>query len=381
MNVLNSAAIDARAAPNPCCAKSALDLDAAFCEECGKPLLRCMAHAECGGLLDEGDMCPVCVDLDLSLNAGAASSVREGGKLALPLTIRNASNVGRPLFITGLWITEDDAPPREIKLPFERIEPQQTASVAVRTEILKHAGVHQVDLLLAVSTRYQWRQEEYVFSSNIIFPVEPRDPGGPATTINVNANEVGAGFTVYNPTRIEADRSSGAAGKLEPLRLSHKRADVAERDYHKRALEGGIRVPRNATLVWRGFEPGQVPPDGPIVKASGMLIAGRNSRKAGNDVCLRLGEGQDALTLTISRLLFSLYIESGALKLRAEGQYGLVINDTKLRRTETITLKSGDVIRPLVDHPTSLGVRVSFELEHRDVRRIIFTRECTGSAA
>ncbi len=320
-------------------------------------------------------MCPVCVNLELSLNAGAASSVREGGKLALPLTIRNASNVGRPLFITGLWITENDGPPRELKLPFARIEPQQTANVAVRTEILKYAGVHQVDLLIAVSTRYQWRQEEYVFSSNIIFPVEPKDPGGPATTINVNAQEVGAGFTVYNPTRIEADRSAGAPPQIEPLRLSHKRADAAERDYHKRGLDNGIRVPRDVELVWRGFSPDEAPFDGPIVKASGMLIAGRNSRRAGNDICLRVGEGLDELSLSISRLLFSLYIESGAFKLRAEGQYGLKVNDRQLKRTETMTLKSGDVIRPVVKAPSALSISVAFEIEHDDVRRIILTRE------
>lgn len=355
--------------------RSALDLDASFCEECGKPLFRCMAHAECGGLLDEGDMCPVCVAIDLSLNAGAASSVREGGKLALPLNIRNASNVGRPLFVTGLWITDNEAPPREIKLPFERIDPQQTANVAIRTGILKHAGVYQVDLLIGVSTRYQWRQEEYVFSSNIIFPVEPKDPGGPATTINVNAKEVGAGFTVYNPTRIEAARSAGQSVALDPIQLSHKRADAAEREYLKRGLDGVIKVPRNVELIWRGFDRDQVPPDGPIVKASGMLIAGRNSRKSGNDVCLRLGEGQDELSLSISRLLFSLYIESGAFKLRAEGQYGLCVNEEKLRRTETVTLQSGDVIRPLVQDPSALAIKVDFELEHNDVRRIILTRE------
>ncbi|WP_143434570.1 FHA domain-containing protein [Henriciella pelagia] len=375
MNVIGSNASGARAAPAHCCTRSALDLEACFCEECGKPLYRCMAHAECGGLVDDGGMCPVCVNLDLSLNAGAASSVREGGKLALPLTIRNASNVGRPLFVSGLWITEDDAPPREIKLPFERIDPQQTANVAVRTEILKHAGVHQVDLLIAVSTRYQWRQEEFVFSSNIIFPVEPKDPGGPATTINVNANEVGAGFTVYNPTRIEADRSAGAPRQLEPVKLSHKRADAAEREYLKRGFDNGTKVPRNVELIWRGFEHGQVPPDGPIVKPSGMLLVGRNSRQAGNDICLRLAEGQEQLSLSISRLLFSLYIESGAFKLRAEGQHGLCVSDKQLRRTETVILQSGDIIRPLVHNPSVLAIRVDFEIEHRDVRRIILTRE------
>ncbi|MGB3627529.1 MAG: hypothetical protein WA989_16995 [Henriciella sp.] len=381
MNMIRPDVPGANTTPDSCCARSALDLDASFCEECGKPLYRCMAHAECGGLLDEGDMCPVCVNLDLSLNAGTASSVREGGKLALPLTIRNASNVGRPLFITGLWITGDDAPPREIKLPFERIEPQHTANVAVRTEILKHAGVHQVDLLIAVSTRYQWRQEEYVFSSNIIFPVEPKDPGGPATTINVNAQEVGAGFTVYNPTRIEADRSAGAARNIEPVRLSHTRADAAERDYQKRGFEEGIKVPRDVKLIWRGFGPDEAPFDGPIVKPSGMLIAGRSSRKSGNDICLRAGEGQDELSVSISRLLFALYIESGAFKLRAEGQYGLCVNDHELRRTEIITLKSGDVIRPLVQAPSALAIKVAFEIEHGDVRRIVLTRDASETGA
>jgi hypothetical protein len=331
-----------------------------------------MANAECGGLLNKNGMCPVCVNLELSLNAGAASTVREGGRLALPLIVKNASKIGRPVFVTGLWIKEDDGALREVKLPFERLDPQAAANVAVRTSTLDYAGVHQVDLLIAVATRYQWRQEEYVFASYIVFPVEPKEPGGPSTTINVNADEVGAGFTVYNPTRIEAERAAGSAAPAQAVPLKRIHADLAERDLHKRGYKSRIQVPRGVEIAWRGFANGTTPADGPIVKPSGLLLAGRNSVNAGNDVCIRLDD--DALTVTISRLLFSLYTESGRFMLRVEGQFGLRANDTSLERTETAALHHGDIIQPLRKQPEALGIRVDFETEHEKVRRIILTR-------
>lgn len=355
-----------------CCVRSALDIDAAFCDECGRPLIRCMANAECGGLLDANGMCPVCVNLELSLDAGAASTVREGGRLALPLVIRNASKVGRPVFIQGLWIKEDDGELREIKLPFQRLDPQSSANAGVRTSTLDYAGVHQVDLLIAASTRYQWREEQYVFASYILFPVESRTPGGPSTTINVNADAVGAGFTVYNPTRIEAERAAGAAASAAPLPLKMIHADLAERDLKLRGYDSNVQVPRRVELNWRGFQKGTAPFDGPIVKPSGLLLAGRNSVGAGNDLCLRVDD--DALTVTISRLLFSLYTESGRFMLRVDGQYGLRINDQSHERTETVALNHGDVIQPLRKHPEALGISVSFETEHGTVKRIVLTR-------
>lgn len=356
-----------------CCVRSALDVDAAYCDDCGRPLIRCMAHSECGGLLDANGMCPICVNLELSLDAGAASTVREGGRLALPLVIRNASSVGRPIFVKGLWIKEDDGALREIKLPFQRLDPQASANAGVRTSTLDYAGVHQVDLLVAAATRYQWREEQYVFASYILFPVESRNPGGPSTTINVNAEAVGAGFTVYNPTRIEAERAAGSMAASSPLGLKTIHADLAERDLAIRGYDNRVQVPRSVRLVWRGFEKGTAPFDGPIVKPSGLLLAGRNSVSAGNDLCLRVDE--DALTVTISRLLFSLYTESGRFMLRVDGQYGVRINDASHDRTEMVELRHGDLIQPLRKHPEALGISVHFETEHGTVRQIILTRQ------
>ncbi len=361
----------------PCCTRSSLIAEAAFCNDCGRPLFRCMAHADCGSLLDDTGLCGVCVDFELSLDTGAASAVREGGKLALPLLIKNTSTVSRPIFITGLWIKEDDGQLREVPLPFERLDPQSAARAALRTGRLDVAGIHQVDLLVAVSTRYQWREERFVFASYVVFPVEPKDPGGPSTTINVTANEVGAGFTVYNPTRIEADRAAGVSTHSAPMILSVVRADVAERERNLRGYESGLIVPRDVRIAWEGFGEDEVPFEGPIVKPSGLLLAGRKSRDQGNDVCLRVKESleNDQGSLAISRLLFSLYTESGCLMIRVEGQYGLRLNGHSLERTQTASLKDGDLIQVLRKNPDLFGVRVNFEVEHHRVSRIVMTRE------
>ena len=106
-----------------CCVKSALNPNAAFCNDCGRPLYRCMAHAECGALLSDTGICGVCVDLELSLDTGAASTVREGGKLALPLVVKNTSRVGRPVFITGIWISEDEGSGEALPCPSNALDP------------------------------------------------------------------------------------------------------------------------------------------------------------------------------------------------------------------------------------------------------------------
>lgn len=336
-----------------------------------------MAHAECGGLLNDAGMCGVCIDLELSLDTGAASTVREGGKLALPLVVKNASRVGRPVFITGIWIAENDGKHRKVPLPFERLDPQAAARAAIRTGRLDHAGVHQVDLLIAVATRYQWREERHVFASYIVFPVEPGDPGGPSTTINVTADQVGAGFTVYNPTRIEADRAAGLETHAAPVGLNVIRADAAERELKQRGYQDGLLVPRGVEIAWSGFGEDHAPFDGPIAKPSGLLLAGRKSRVDGNDVCLRIttDDGDDPQSKAISRLMFSLYTESGQFMLRVEGQYGLRVNGQSYERTENVPLQHGDEIQVLRKKPDALTIQVNFEIQHQKVSRIRMIRK------
>lgn len=363
-----------------CCVKAALTPEAEFCTTCGKPLIRCTAAAECGSLLDDAGMCPVCVRPELKLDAGAAATVREGGKLALPLMISNASTIGRPLFVTGLWMKEDDGDLHEITLPFQRLEPGASANVAIRTGVLDYAGVHQVDLLIAVATRYQWFEEEYVFASSIMFPVESKDPAAPVTNINVSGKEIGAGLTIYNPTRIENDRAAGIETHQRSIPLRKTRADEEERRQQKRGYPDRLYVPRDVQFEWKGFGETYVPFDGPALAPGGLLSFGRNSRDSdsgANDVQLAVGgkgELNEAATLHISRHHFTLYIASGRLMLRVDSQFGLRVNDQSYGRTKTVILKHGDTITPLRKSPDSLRLTVQFESNNETVTRIIVRR-------
>jgi len=368
------------AAQSVCCTRSALDPEAGFCNDCGKPLFRCMASAECGSLLDDAGLCPVCVRPQLALDAGAAATVREGGKLALPLTITNAATIGRPLFITGLWVREEDGGLREIELPFKRLEPGATANVGVRTGRLDYAGTHQVDLLIAAATRFEWREEKYLFSSAIIFPVESKDQSGPVTNVTVNADQVGAGFTVYNPTRIESDRAAGLDSHLKPVKLSIKRADQAERRLGLRGYSSGVQVPRRVAFEWAGFDQEHAPFDGPILKPSGLICCGRNATNlatGANDVRLAVSgpNGLDeARSLAVSRQHFTLYTESGRLMLRVDSQFGLRVNGDAYGRTKTVVLNDGDTITPLRKMPNALALSVTFETQQETVTRIMLRR-------
>ena len=365
---------------SPCCQSSARIEGATFCEDCGKPLLRCMAAHECGSLLDPTGFCPVCVQPRLTLDAGAASSVREGGKLALPLSLTNASPAARTIFINAMWMREDATELREIPLTFKRLDAGASASLAVRTDVLKHAGQHQVDILMAISSRYEWREEEFVLSSSIIFPVESKDPSGPQTNINVNASEVGAGFTIYNPTRIESERDGETRTHLTSVDLRLVRADLAETELKRRGYDSGLQVPRNVVFDWVGFDDGQTPFEGPIQRPSGFLSFGRNSRdleENANDVRLVVSgddKRADAINMSISRQHFSLYTENGRLRLRVASQSGLLVNDDRYSRGELVTLHDGDVIRPLRKAPGALGVQVQFERSRDLVNRIRMVR-------
>jgi len=89
-----------------CCHKTVSRSEAGFCPECGQPAIRCMAHSECGSLLNSRDRCEVCVWPELILDAGAMVDVRRGGVMSLPLTVTNQSPVGLPLFVTAIHVRE-----------------------------------------------------------------------------------------------------------------------------------------------------------------------------------------------------------------------------------------------------------------------------------
>ncbi len=363
-----------------CCFKASLDRNATFCDTCGAPLMRCMATDECGGLLDETGRCPVCVVPEISLDAGSASSIRVGGTLALPLIVTNASPVGRPLFIEEMWIKGDESELRKIDLPFQRLNSGATGEVGLRTGVLETEGLHRFDIIVVVATRYLWREERYAFTTSIAIPVDPEGPAEIVQNYNIQADAIGAGMTIYNPTRIQQEREAGIATHAEPIPLTLRRADTLERSLGHRGYEGTYAVPRSTSLVWQGFDKGQAPLDGPIRTVSGVLSVGRasNSPEGGlNDVRLVIGQDgkvDEAASVHISRRHFQLFIQNDRLKLRVESQNGLRINGETHRRGTVLILNDGDIIHPLVRQPDAVSVSVHFEIQHDEVDRIVLRR-------
>ena len=366
--------------PAKCCFRASLERDATFCDECGSPLQRCMATDECGGLLDAGGCCPVCVAPDLSLDAGSASSIRAGGTLALPLLVSNQSPVGRPLFVEEMWFKGGDGEMKKVDLTFQRLNPGTTSEVGLRTGVLETTGLHRFDVHLVVATRHLWREERYVFTAAIVIPVEPEDATEVVQNYNIQADAIGAGLTIYNPTRIQKEREQGIAKHAEPIRLTLRRADALDRAMGHRGYPSGLAVTKSTSLIWKGFDARHVPIDGPIRNATGVLEIGR-AASAGegglNDVRLvisRNGETDEERTVHISRRHFQLFIENDRLMLRVESQNGLIINDAAHRRGKMVMLSDGDVIQPLVREPGSMAVRVQFETQHDEVHRITLQR-------
>lgn len=366
--------------PGKCCFRASLERSATFCDECGSPLQRCMATDECGGLLDAGGCCPVCVAPDLCLDAGSASSIRAGGSLALPLLISNQSPVGRPVMIEEMWVKGSDGAPRKVDLTFQRLNSGTTAEVGLHTGVLATTGLHRFDVHLVVATRHLWREERYVFTAAIVIPVEPEEAGEIVQNYNIQADAIGAGLTIYNPTRIQKEREAGIAKHAEPIRLTLRRADALERTLGHRGYPSGLVVTKSASLVWKGFDAGHAPMDGPIRNATGVLEIGRAASAAEgglNDVRLvfsRNGARDDERSLNISRRHFQLFIENDRLMLRVESQNGLSVNDQPYRRGKMVIVSDGDVIQPLVRATGDIAIRVQFETQHDEVHTITLQR-------
>lgn len=361
-----------------CCYTSALDRNATFCGDCGKPLMRCMAAEECAGLLDDRGLCTVCVAPYLQVDAGALTVAKVGGAVALPMSIGNLSGVQRPLFVTGLWSREASGPWREESLGWERLDAGESRPMSVVANQIERAGAHGLQLLVAMASRWRWRQENFAFIANLTLMVEdPSSDKGPV--VNIGGESAGHGNLVYISGKNESKPTLQQSDQAVPLPLI--RAEREERRLGLRGLDADNWVPRNAEFSWVGFGEGDAPFDGPIMTQDGMLAVGRSStRRHSGEGDVRLlvfapsGELDETSSRLISRRHFELYIESDRLILRVTAGSGLRVNGNAYGEGKMVRLADGDVIAPIVSSPEMLGLRVSFRVEHGSARRITFQR-------
>ncbi len=367
---------------SPCCHRTALELTALWCDECGLALARCQAFAECGGLLDSSGSCPICIAPVLTLDPGGVREAKVGASLSLPLVLSNGSRVGRPLFLKGLWTREAGGEWSSVEVPWERLEAGAQAPLHIRAKSLDQAGVHQIEILLALGTRWRWREEVVAFSAGLALTIEQEE----ALTVQQNINDGGdqpqAGGTVYAPLRVNfgGDRPEGhAPSRTEPLALV--RASNLERTFGLRGYGDGTTVSRLARLQWKGFRPGEAPADGPIANADGLLVLGRSrTQSTGGPNSVRLlandatGVVDEEASRAISRQHLSLCIENGRVMLRVESDLGAWVNGRQIERGSMVALQDGARSSPISREKGRLAASVGLETNHGVVDAVTLTR-------
>ena len=362
----------------PCCYTSALDEDATFCAECGKPLLRCMAFEECGGLVDDGGLCTVCVSPELQIAEGAQMAASVGGALAMPLQIGNQSGVGRPLYVKSVRMREGAGEWREADLGWERLHAGEQRPLTVRADALERSGVHDLEVMVTVSSRWRWREESFVFRTTLTLDVKA-DAGTAGPVVNIGGESAGHGNTVYISGQSGKDGQDTRSRDAVDLRLL--RAEKEERRLGLRGTSETVWVPRGARLAWEGFPETETPFPGPIVTSDGILAAGRSrTRRMGGPGDLRLlvrgGDGtlDEELSQLVSRRHFEFYIECDRLVLRVTGSGGVAVNGKGYGRDKVVQLEDGDEISPLRDAERALRLKVQFRTEHGRVNDITIRR-------
>ena len=370
---------------SPCCYQHAVTADAVFCGECGKPLLRCMAFQECGGLVGDDGCCPVCVKPQLFLDKDAVTEVKIGGVLVLPLVFYNASGVARPLFVTDLWVREGDGPRRRVELPWKRLDAGGSNRVNIQTGALERQGRHGIEITFAAATNYYMREERFAFTSLLGLEVEQ----GGSLVINqtINTSGVGTGAdTIYAPIRLE---TTGDAAKKAPggkaAELALQRADAFEassgvRGYTEGPLKGSV-VGRGARIVWKGFG-ADGPAAGPITTQDSMLGLGRAKTVLNggeNQVQLLVtdaaGAVDEQLSQAISRRHLELFIQSGRLSARVTGAAGALVGEHRHGADDALAeIGHGDVVKILPKYPEALALQVRMRAAHGFIDEITITR-------
>jgi FHA domain len=351
-----------------CCRASALeDAEATFCIECGEPLLRCMAFEECGGIVDETGLCPVCVRPQLQIVPGATMKAAVGGSVAVPFELVNGSGVDRPLFVKRLW-SREKGEWREERLGWEKLASGERAPASVTAKEIDAHGLHEIEIMWEVATQWLTREEHFAFSTRVLLEIPERVSEG-STTIQISSENQMNGNIIQLQER---DRgATGGQRIVEKLDMNVHRLDRLEREMGMRGLASGEVMLRSARFRYTGFGDGNVlANDKPIVTADAMLHFGRGDlRGTGGRTDARLllqaadGTLDKDSTLRLSREHFDIYVENARPILRVASQNGVRVNGNAYGQDKLVTLADGDVIAPLVKAPDAISLTVRFRRE------------------
>lgn len=342
-----------------------------------------MATEECGGLLDDNGLCTVCVSPHIQVDAGAVIAAQVGSAVSLPLSVANLSVVGRPIFVTHLWTREAGGDWQEKSLGWERLAAGEARPVSVTAEKLDRAGSHSLEVMIAVSSRWRWRQESFAFATSLRLTIES-NVGDTGPVVNIGGESAGHGNVVFIAGQ-DAQNSNDQTAQ-EAFSLAMVRVEREERRLGLRGMNETLWVQRATRFEWRGFEDFGAPSDGLLLHPDGLLTFGRSKGRdqdGPNDAQLLILTEQGDIDPERSRLFsrrhFELYLECDRLMLRVESEVGLRVNGDAFGRGKTVELKDGDIISPSVKNPNLLRIAVKFQIEHGAVSKVTLTRYCEHS--
>ncbi|MEP5575483.1 MAG: FHA domain-containing protein [Erythrobacter sp.] len=336
-----------------------------------------MAFQECGGIVDDGGLCPICVQPHLQIVPGATMQAAVGGSVTVPFDLVNESQVDRPLFVKGLW-SREGGDWREERLGWEKLAPGERAAASVTANEIDKPGLHQIEILWAISTQWKTREEHFAYSTSVLLAV-PDSRSQAGTSVQVNAeHQKGSIIQVKVPD----GSGTGIEREVTAIDMKVTRQDREERRLGLRSIDGALRFPRSARFDFRGFEKSQCPPSGqPVVTPDAMLVFGRaHSRNQGGDTDVRLlvidqnGQVDESQSLAISRRHFEIFAENDRPILRVAGSNGVRVNGKAFGPDKKVVLQDGDEIGALVDNPAALTLKVSFRRELQRVTEVILQR-------
>jgi hypothetical protein len=350
--------------------------------------MRCVAFADCGGLVAPMQPCPSCVAPVLMIDSGAVTTAKAGERMSVPLIVLNSSVSGRTLWLKRV-AKRDGKTEEQITLPWEQLDARTQRRISLDTPPMVEGGTYTLNVILVLATRYKGLEEEYAFAAAVSVKVATSDAGPKKVSVTVRGTSEGTGAGHNVIANIKADRAAEMAAaaldqrKIVPLeRAERYELEQGIRGYRREAL----RVPRNVDFGFSGFAPTDTPPPGSALVWRGRLLFGRNSRApdpsanaAPNDVCLRAFDMRtktidEPATMAISRHHFELVVVNDRLCVHARATAGMQVNAQDLTAGQVVPIVPGDRIVPIPGRGDKLLLRVTFTNAIGVVERIDVSR-------
>jgi hypothetical protein len=370
-----------------CCYQASVNAESAFCAECGNPLLRCIGFAECSSLVTPTQPCPVCVQPQLFINQGAITQARVGERLSIPMILRNASKVKRPIVVESIVKTEGSSC-EPVALPWESINSECERSFTVETAPLPQGGTYTFGVIAMLSSRHKGMEEHYAYAGSLRITVDGQDQHNIINNINLEGATFGTGGMVHAPVSTLATPTAAAQSLRAPEAIPFDRAERFELLQNLRGYaDSALRVPRDVAFSFAGFPPNDCPRNGATLGAGGVLICGRNGRRfdaqnnpTPSDLSLRVydprtGQIEEGPTFAISRHLFEFLVLNDRLCIQARGGSGVEHNGRLLAPGEMSVVRSGDTLFPLPGRSEKLALKIRFRPVTGLVEEVEIVRE------